>query len=200
MNADEVMRRLMDGNRRFVRGDRAPRDFPARRVALLAGQNPLAAIVACSDSRVVPEFIFDADLGEVFDVESAGNVVDEVGLGSIEYAVRHLETPVLVVLGHTRCGAVTACCRPGGGEGQGRLSAVLERIAPAAERSGRIVDEAIEENVRAVCEYVRSESAVVRERIAEGKLRVVPAVYVMETGEVRLLEGGGPTRRGVPSP
>jgi len=184
MDADQAIRQLQQGNRRFVRGERLARDLVLRRAELLAGQSPLATVVCCSDSRVVPELIFDANLGDIFTVESAGNVLDEVGLGSVEYGVEHLGTPVLMILGHTRCGAVAACCGQGSATG-GRLSAVLRRIEPAAAKHAGDVESAVDENVRLVRDYVLAESEVVRGLAGTGRVRIVLGTYRMESGEVR---------------
>jgi carbonic anhydrase len=184
MEADEVIRQLQQGNRRFVRGERMARDLVLRRAELLAGQAPLATVVCCSDSRVVPELIFDADLGDIFTVESAGNVLDEFGLASVEYGVEHLGTALLLLMGHTRCGAVAACCGQGSAPG-GRLSVILRRIEPAAAKHAGDVESAVDENVRLVRDYVLAESAVVRRLAEAGRLRVVLATYRMESGEVR---------------
>jgi carbonic anhydrase len=183
MDADEVIRQLQQGNRRFVRGERLARDLVLRRAELLAGQAPLATVVCCSDSRVVPELIFDANLGDIFTVESAGNVLDEVGLASVEYGVEHLGTAVLLILGHTRCGAVAACCGQGSAPG-GRLGAILRRIEPAAARHAGDVESAVDENVRLVRDYVLAESEVVQGLAGTGRVRIVLGVYRMESGEV----------------
>ncbi|KAH3756127.1 carbonic anhydrase [Pelomyxa schiedti] len=108
----EVLQRLSEGNQRFVAGTPAAKDLVHRRQELASGQHPVAVIVTCSDSRVCPEYIFDQSLGDLFVIRTAGNVVDDVELGSIEYAVEHLHSHLIVVLGHTACGAVTAACTP----------------------------------------------------------------------------------------
>jgi carbonic anhydrase len=187
MGPDEVMRTLLEGNARFVCGERAPHDFVRRRQELLAGQRPLATVLTCSDSRVVPEFIFDVNLGDIFDVESAGNVADRVGLDSIEFGVDHLETPVLLILGHTRCGAVTACCNALAEGDERELSTVLERIRGAAVQAGLDVERAVEENLRSVRAEILGSSALVRERVEAGMLQLVIAKYVLETGQVEIL-------------
>ncbi|MEM4707791.1 MAG: carbonic anhydrase, partial [Candidatus Anstonellales archaeon] len=105
MNAEEAIEKLKEGNRRFVSGQRAGYNFAERRKEVLGGQKPFVTIVTCSDSRVVPEFIFDANIGELFVVRTAGNILDDVSLGSVEYGTGHLKTPLLLILGHEQCGA-----------------------------------------------------------------------------------------------
>lgn len=186
MNAEEAMERLMEGNSRFVKGARKEYDFVARRKELLEGQHPFATILTCSDSRVRPEYIFDANIGEIFNVETAGNVVDAVALGSIEYGVEHLHTPLLMVLGHTKCGAVTACCQHGG-KLAGNLGEIMKRIEPAAEKKNREVAAAIDENLLCVKETILGNSPVVKKELEAGRVKIVLARYELETGEVKLL-------------
>jgi carbonic anhydrase len=187
MDAEETMKKMMEGNARFVKGHAKRYDFVARRKELLDGQHPFATVLTCSDSRVRPEFIFDANIGEIFNIETAGNVVDSVALGSIEYGVEHLHTPVLMVLGHTKCGAVTACCQLEG-ELAGNLGEIMKKIEPAALKSEKNVDNAIEENLRCVKECMLQNSPVIKKFVDEGKVKVVLAKYILETGEVKVLE------------
>lgn len=186
MDAQEAMDKLMEGNARFVKGERKEYDFPARRQELLSGQHPFATVIACSDSRVVPEFIFDVTMGEIFKIETAGNILDAVGLGSVEYGVEHLHTPILMVLGHSRCGAVTACCGCKG-EGEGNLGKIMGQIKPAGEKAQWDVDSAILENLNCVKECMLKESPIVKELSESGKVRIVLAKYELETGEVKVL-------------
>ena len=187
MDGKQVWAELLEGNRRFVRGERRAYDFALRRAELLAGQKCTATVLTCSDSRVVPEFVFDANLGDLFDVETAGNVVDDVGLGTIEYGVEHLETPLLLLLGHTRCGAVTACCREGG-HARGHLQSIMDRLEPVAARTHRDIDETILENLRQTRREILERSEVVRKLAAAGRLEVVTALYRLETGAVEPVE------------
>ena len=187
------LRRLREGNARFVTGKTAPRDFPARRNKLVAGQKPYAIIVGCSDSRVPPELIFDESLGDLFPIRVAGNVLDSVGLGSVEYAAEHLGTRLLVIMGHERCGAVTAALA--GGDVSPNVASIVRRIAPAvASVTSRhpadslAVHETVEENVRRQVHLVTTQSGVLRERLEAGDLAVVGAVYDLASGEVTFLE------------
>jgi carbonic anhydrase len=186
MNAEEVMKKLMEGNSRFVRGESKKHDFISRRKELLAGQHPVVTVLTCSDSRVAPEYIFDVNLGEIFKIETAGNVVDSVALGSIEYGVEHLHTPVLMVLGHTLCGAVTACCKATEAP-HGNLGEIMKRIEPAAVKKKRDVDASIDENLFCVKECILSNSPLIKKMAAEGKVKIVLAKYLLETGEVKVL-------------
>ena len=124
LDAEESLKKLMDGNRRFVsetydRGDIGP----GRRAEISKGQRPFAVIVDCSDSRVVPEFIFDQGLGDLFVIRTAGNIVDDIAIGSVEYAVKHLGVRLVLVLGHDDCGAVKATVA--GGKAEGHIDAIL---------------------------------------------------------------------------
>ncbi|MBN2122021.1 carbonic anhydrase [Candidatus Micrarchaeota archaeon] len=186
MDAQQAMGKLMEGNARFVKGERKEYDFLARRQELLAGQHPFATVITCSDSRVVPEFIFDVTMGEIFKIETAGNILDAVGLGSVEYGVEHLHTPILMVLGHSKCGAVTSCCGCKG-EGEGNLGKIMEQIKPAGEKAEWDVDSAILENMDCVKECILANSPVVKEAVEEGKVKLVLAKYILETGEVKVL-------------
>ena len=158
-SAAEVWDSLMAGNRRFVAGKPQARDLASLRHKLASGQSPKAIILSCSDSRVGPELIFDQSLGDLFVVRTAGNVADAVALGSIEYAVDHLHSTVLVVLGHQKCGAVNAACS-GEKMPSPNLDAIVEKIRPAVNQAKTyakpddLVESAIKENVhraRATC-------------------------------------------------
>jgi carbonic anhydrase len=189
--ADEAMQRLKDGNERFAQGKATHQHQQAdRRAEVAKGQKPLAVIVCCSDSRVGPEIIFDQGLGDIFVVRTAGNVVDDVGLGSIEYAVEHFGTPLLVVLGHNRCGAVSAAVS--GGEVHGHVRAVVEAIRPALEtvrgRPGDPVENAVRANVRATVKRLEGAAPVLPARIKAGKLKIVGACYNLDTGRVEVVK------------
>ncbi len=186
------LEKLMAGNAGFCAG--APSKMDAskeRRMEISKGQHPVATVLSCSDSRVPPEIIFDQGLGDVFVVRVAGNVIDDVGLGSIEYGVEHLHTPLLVVLGHSRCGAVTAAL-DAQGEPEGNIGAILKKIKPAVEKakaSGKkekaeVLDLAIQENVRNVRADLLKRSKIVEELNHAGKLKIVLAEYDLESGKV----------------
>lgn len=186
MDAEEAMKKLMDGNARFVEGVRKQHDFIARRKELLAGQHPFVTVLTCSDSRVVPEYIFDVDIGEIFKIETAGNVVGPIGLGSIEYGVGHLHTPVFMILGHTFCGAVTACCQMEG-EAHGNIGEIMKKIAPSAAKKNKEIEKTTDENMLCVKECILANSPVVKKAAEEGKVKIVLAKYDLETGKVEVL-------------
>jgi carbonic anhydrase len=181
--------RLKSGNARFVSGKLSNKNFARERKDLVTGQQPYAIILCCSDSRVSPELLFDESLGQLFIVRDAGNVADSVTLGSVEYAAEHLHSKLLVVLGHTSCGAVKATLT--GGEVPPNIGAIARRIAPAANRAkakhldekGTARDASIE-NVRQQIDACSEQSSVLRELIEKHELKVVGALYNLETGKV----------------
>lgn len=188
-SADAVWDDLMAGNGRFVAGK--PRSYelvPLRR-KLASGQSPNVIILSCSDSRVSPEVIFDQSLGDLFVVRTAGNIADPVALGSIEYAVDHIHSPLLVVLGHTKCGAVTAACS-GEKMPSPNLDAIVTKISPAVTQAksyakpNDLIEAAIKDNVHQSAKDVQANSEIVRDAVKSGKLKVVEAEYQLDTGEV----------------
>ncbi len=189
MNADEALDRLLSGNRRFVENQCSnPRSDTARRKELTGGQSPFAVILTCSDSRVVPERIFDKGLGDIFGIQVAGNVLDDMVIGSIEYAVAHLDTKLVMVLGHTGCGAITAALA--GGEAVGHLGPIMEALSPAVGHAqacgeGEPLDRAIRYNAIDVAAALRNCEPVLAE--AQG-LKVVPALYHLDSGKVEILD------------
>ena len=191
VTADEALARLKAGNERFVSGKVVhPNSDAERRTEVAKGQKPFAIIVGCSDSRVGPEVVFDQGLGDLFVVRTAGNVVDDVALGSIEYAVEHLGAPMILVLGHTHCGAVAAAVA--GGEAHGHVESVVERIKPAVEETkgkpGDAVDNAVRANVRNVVNQLRNAGPILSGMVKSGKLKVVGGVYDLDAGKVAWTE------------
>lgn len=191
---EDSLIKLQEGNKRFVSGELAQKDIgESRRQELTKGQNPFATVLSCSDSRVAPELIFDEGLGDIFIVRDAGNVLDPVTMGSIEYGVEHLHTPLLVILGHEKCGAVTAAL-DAKGKPEGNIGAILKKIMPAvhkAKKAGKdresTLDLAIQENVKNTYKDVMK-SKIVSELVHEGKLKVVGAEYYLGTGKVEMIE------------
>jgi carbonic anhydrase len=194
--ADEALARLIAGNERFVRGKARRAPFRRESLAALAkGQRPYATILGCSDSRVPPEWVFDAGLGELFVVRVAGNVLSPEVAGSLQYAGAHLKTALFVVLGHEGCGAVAAAlaARDEGVKHKSRIQALVDSIVPAlpprrprsspAERLAK----AVESNVRAAVRLVL-ESPEGKARRKEGRMKFVGAVYEIESGRVRWLD------------
>ncbi|MCX7793441.1 MAG: carbonic anhydrase [Thermodesulfovibrionales bacterium] len=192
---EEAYTRLMDGNRRFISGNISKKDLgELKRRELAKGQHPVAIVVTCSDSRVPPEIIFDQGLGELFVIRVAGNVVDPVALGSIEYAAEHLHVPLLIVLGHSNCGAVTAAV-DAKGKTEGNIGAIVKKILPAvrkAEAKGgsreEIISRAIRENVLLVQEEIQQNSPVLKGLIERGALKLVGAVYDISSGAVEIIK------------
>jgi carbonic anhydrase len=189
ITAAEALSRLIEGNTRY-RGDRAqhPHGDQARRVEVSSGQSPIAVVLTCADSRVVPELIFDQGIGDLFVIRLAGNIVDPAILGSIEYAVAHLDTKLVLVLGHQSCGAVTAAVA--GAPTHCSIDALIEAIAPAVEAArelpGDLVDNAIRANARLVADHLRDHPDVMGPATAQG-LRVLPAYYRLDDGAVELI-------------
>ena len=169
-----------------------PHQTAGRQRELTATQHPHAIILSCADSRVAPEIILDQGLGDLFDVRVAGNVASDPELASIEYAALHLHTPLLVVMGHQKCGAVTAAAE--GGEAEGHLPSLLALIRPAVERAktqpGDLIDNAVRLNVENVVRQVRGSAPVLAALVERGSLTVVGAVYALDTGKVAWLPDG----------
>jgi len=184
---------LMDGNQRFINGKAKSIDIVPLRQSLATDQKPKVVVLACSDSRVSPEILFDKSLGDLFVVRSAGNVADAIGVGSIEYAVEHLGSSVLVVLGHTGCGAVKAACS-GDKMPTPNLQAVMDKIAPAVTRAKRyagtseLEEAAVRENVHQSANAVITSSEILQHFMHDGKLTVFEAVYDLGSGKVVQLE------------
>jgi carbonic anhydrase len=195
MTADEALARLAAGNERFVRGEAR---FPTVQKEILAelakGQHPYATILGCSDSRVPPELVFDAGFGELFIVRVAGNVISAEIMGTLQYAGVHLHTPLFVVLGHKGCGAVAAAlaAQQDGASHPERIELLLQNIHPALKdidpkRSQEdMLEGAVEANVRWSMQQLR-ETPEGRARLEEGVVKLVGAVYDLETGRVRFL-------------
>lgn len=190
-----VLDKLIMGNKNFVSGTLSKKDLgDARRKELTKGQHPFATVLTCSDSRVSPELLFDQGLGDIFVVRSAGNVVDPIEIGSIEYAVEHLHTPLLVIMGHQSCGAVKAAMEAKG-ESEGNIGAILKKIMPAVEKANasgakdpaQKLNLAVQENVKNVYADLLSRSPILKEMVHEGKLKVVLAEYYLDSGKVDLL-------------
>jgi len=191
----EIWAALMEGNRRFAAGKPKTRDLVSLRSSLAESQHPKVVILTCSDSRVSPEVLFDQSLGDLFVVRSAGNIADAIGVGSIEYAVEHLGSSVLVILGHTKCGAVTAACSKEKMP-TANLQAIVDKIGPAISRVGEsvkgdaLVEVAIKENVHQSARDVLVSSEVLRHFVEQGKLTLFEAEYQLDTGKVVRLDAG----------
>ncbi|MEM4165884.1 MAG: carbonic anhydrase [Candidatus Bilamarchaeaceae archaeon] len=182
MNVDEALNKLLEGNKVYRNG-KVCFDVGAAREASKQGQKPFATIVSCSDSRVVPEFIFNRNLGEIFVIRTAGNVVDNVCLGTIEYGVEHLHTPLLIILAHEKCGAVTAAC--GGGHCEGHIKDIVDEIKKHTNQNE--VENASVENAKGVVNCIMKKSKIVKKLVDEGKLKIVVMKYYFEDGRVEIL-------------
>ncbi|MEJ2577608.1 MAG: carbonic anhydrase [Kineosporiaceae bacterium] len=194
--AVRALRRLLDGNARFASGAAEhPAQDAARRREVVAGQHPWAMVLSCSDSRVPVELLFDTGIGDLFGMRVAGNILDDTVLGSIEYGAEHLHIPLLVVLGHSSCGAVAATAEAvrAGQDGDGHIAAL---VAGVREAIGGVLPEIPEgaslypaevANVHHVAARAVQRSAILREVAGHGALAVVGAYYDLDTGQVSLL-------------
>ena len=198
LTADEALKSLLDGNQRYRANQMTIRDTstPSIREALATGQKPFAIILSCSDSRVPPEIIFDKGLGEIFVVRVAGNIPDPIVLGSIEYAAEHFNCPLIMVLGHKRCGAVMAAVESQG-HPHGNIGAIIKTITPAviqARKDARgaaesdLVESAIDNNIKLVAKSLITQSHGIRSLVDAGRLKIVKAKYDLDDGTVKLLE------------
>ena len=157
-DANEALQMLKDGNERFLNGEPILKTCcSADREVYISGQKPFAAIITCSDSRVVPEIFFDQKLGDIYTIRNAGNIVDRTTLGSLEYAIQHLRTRLIVVCGHNKCGAVTGACS--GEEFTPNINHIMEYIKPAVKNGGSI-DEISRKNVEIQVELIRADEAL----------------------------------------
>ena len=187
---DQALQMLVAGNRRYASGQAAhPHQSAERCLEVVSGQHPFAVFLGCADSRVPPEVFCDQGLGDLFVVRNAGHVVDQVVLGSLEYAVDHLDAPLVMVVGHTHCGAVTAAVQ--GGQVPGHISSIVDRIKPAVVASSRLAGNAI---LNAILEHVRLTVAAIKacepilaDAVKLGHLRVVGSLYHLDTGELELV-------------
>lgn len=207
VSADEALQKLMDGNRCYVENQMTVTkqcDLKTR-ASLAKSQKPYAIILSCSDSRVPPELIFDKGLGEIFVVRVAGNIPDPVILGSIEYAAEHLGSQLIMVLGHERCGAVTATVNAKG-KPEGNIGTIVKTIAPAVKAAAKdcsackgdakcretqkddFVECAINSNVKLVAANLTKKSHVLKHLSEQGKLKIVTAKYDLDDGTVSLLK------------
>ena len=205
VTADEALTKLMDGNKRYVgmTMNACAESNTIGREKLAKGQKPYAIVLSCSDSRVPPELVFDQGLGEIFVVRVAGNVPDPIVIGSIEYAAEHIGSPLIMVLGHERCGAVTATV-DGNGKGEGNIGAIVKAIAPALKKAkaecgknkdcdkkdkAKLIESVVDMNARMIAANLPNQSRIIRELVKEGKLKIVAAKYDLDDGTVTLFKG-----------
>jgi carbonic anhydrase len=189
ISAEAARKRLIAGNARYVAGKPFRVDHAPRREAVAPAQMPFAIVLGCSDSRVPPELVFDQGLGDLFVVRVAGNVLDDQGLGSMEYAVEHLHAALIVVLGHSSCGAVKAAVS--GEPAPGHIGAIVHALKPAVAstrgRPGDPVANAVNANIQRVVGQLKAAKPILAERIKAGTLKVVGGRYDLSTGTVELL-------------
>lgn len=190
---DAALERLMQGNQRYVDGLTRRHDFLTEREALVSAQNPYAAVLGCADSRIAPEYAFDTARGDLFAVRVAGNLVTDDGLASLEYGVAVLGIPLLMVLGHEGCGAVEAGLKMArdGASYPGHIQGLAAAIAPSAqavlEHKGDVLENAIAQNVRDNLKQLIERSSLLRDAIAEGRLKVGGGIYRLASGKVELI-------------
>jgi carbonic anhydrase len=189
VSPDEALQKLMEGNQRFAQHHPQHPDQTEARVREVAqAQHPFATVLSCADSRVSAEIVFDQGIGDIFDVRIAGNIATPAAIGSIEYAVVLLETPLLMVLGHERCGAVTAAVqnKPLPGEIGTFVKAILPAVDRVKDQPGDTVDNAVTANVRYQMEQLQR-SSLVSERVQSGQLKLVGGRYDLDTGTVTIV-------------
>jgi carbonic anhydrase len=189
VGAAEALQRLLDGNQRYVAGRLThPNQTTERRATVAGGQHPFAAILGCSDSRVPPEIVFDQGLGDLFVVRLAGNVADPVALDSLDYAVTHLGARLILVLGHERCGAVTAAVEGYGKPGDvgPMLAALRPAVAASKDLPGNPVVNAIRANVELTVGNL-SASKPLSAMVASGELKIIGGIYHLATGKIEML-------------
>ncbi len=194
LSAKEVWQQLLEGNDRFVKGNPLSRDLPALRGSLVKGQHPGAAVLCCSDSRAPAEWVFDQCLGDLFVVRTAGLVLEPTSLGSLEYAVAHLHVPLLVILGHEFCGAVTATVHHPDLD-ESHITAVVRQIAPSASQAKQsglagpeLVEKANDLHLKSLYDALGRQSPIMREALDSRRLEVVVAKYFLTTGRVEVLD------------
>ena len=199
VSADQALRDLLDGNDRFRSGKRVtPRGRPEDFLALTHGQFPEAVVVSCADSRVPPEIVFDVGVGDIFVVRVAGNVIGGAGVsvkGSIEYAVAELDVPLILVLGHSGCGAVKSAIKHIDDKDSlpGAISGLVELVKPAVARSkgmpGDPLENAVRKNVEIGVERLQQLEPIIARRVKDHKVKVAGGVYNLLNGTVTLIDG-----------
>lgn len=209
ISSDEALQRLMDGNKRYVENQMTGSKLCdiTTRTTLAKSQKPYAIILTCSDSRVPPEIVFDKGLGEIFVVRVAGNIPDPVVLGSIEYAAEHLGSPLVMVLGHERCGAVSATVgAKGKSTGSANIDAIVKAIAPNVKSAAKecdackgeakcadtkkdaFVECVVDANAKTVAAGLTKKSKILKHMVEEKKIKIVAAKYDLDDGTVTIFK------------
>ncbi|HRI32896.1 MAG TPA: carbonic anhydrase family protein [Saprospiraceae bacterium] len=187
---------LIDGNDRFVNNLKAHRNLLEQVNETKEGQFPIATILSCIDSRTSAELIFDQGLGDIFSIRIAGNILNDDILGSMEFATKIMGTKIILVLGHTRCGAIVGACD---NIKFGKLTTLLDKVQPAialeskttSNRNGnneQFVNNVTEINVHLIMQKIQDDSDIIRELLEQGQLKIVGGVYDVETGKVTFFE------------
>jgi len=189
--AGQALQRLIDGNARYVAGGAThPDQTTQRRADLAKGQAPFAIVLTCSDSRVAPELFLDQGLGDLFVIRNAGNILDDHVIGSMEYAVEHLHVPLVLVVGHEKCGAVSAAVA--GGEAPGHIRSIVEALEPAVEQvknlPGDKVDNVVRANAQRGAEILAHVEPILKEATGHAGLLVIAARYDLATGRLEILK------------
>jgi carbonic anhydrase len=190
ITGDEALQKLVEGNRRHLSGQfTITTGLAERREAVRMVQRPFAAILGCSDSRLPPEIVFDHSLGDLFVVRVAGNILNDPGLGSLEFAVTQFGTPLILVLGHARCGAVAAALNgtPVPGHILSLVDAIMPSVVSVKGQPGDALDNAIRANIRMTVERLKTAAPILGEKVRAGQLKVVGAIYSLDTGRVDLV-------------
>lgn len=194
ISPDEALKRLMTGNERYVSNQPLSADFAATRAALATGQNPYASLLSCADSRISPELCFDAERGDLFVTRVAGNFVTPEILASLEYAAAVLKSPLIMVLGHTSCGAINAAIKAVKNDEAfpGHIQQLTSSLTPAVDAAMKkhpkdLENTAVRENVRLNVATLQNSTPILRKLVQSQKLRVVGGVYDLKTGRVDLV-------------
>lgn len=191
-NADEALQRLLEGNQRYAAAKSTNlNESESRRIEVAKGQKPFATVFGCVDSRVPPELVFDRGLGDLFVIRTAGQVIDKAVLGSLKFGFAELHIPLLVVLGHEKCGAVKATIEAveSNSQAEAEINWLVDGIRPSVEKvkgqSGDLLDNAVKANVAAVVSQLKS-SSILAEAVEKGELKIVGARYDLDTGVVEI--------------
>lgn len=193
LSPDAALKRLKEGNERYVAGVAKRHDFKHEREALVGGQNPFAAILSCADSRIAPEYAFDSGRGDLFVCRVAGNFANEDTIASMEYAVAVLNVPLILVLGHEACGAVDATIKSLNDDKPlpGHMPSLVTAIAPAVKASsqhaGNALNNAIKQNVIDNVAKLKGAGPILSAAVEQNKLKVVGGIYELEDGEVEMV-------------
>jgi carbonic anhydrase len=191
LTSEAALQKLKEGNDRYALDHvEHPHEGAQRRVDLSRAQHPFAIVLGCADSRVVPELIFDQGVGDLFVLRVAGNIADDAVIASIEFAVEHLGTRLVVVLGHEKCGAVIAAINHSFSEG--KLNSLISYIEPAVQASqgirGEVVSNTIKAHVNLMVQAIQGTEPILSEEVKRGTLKIVPAYYRLATGKVDFLD------------